>query len=119
MFGSEADHQGARPVVAVKDDFAPVAADRVARDPVHHFAEFRHDIGDLFADPLLQIDTEKIGGRAVRQVDAAIGIEADHSGGDAFQHLRGEFAARLDLPVRLDKFFPVSLNFTDHLIERF
>ena len=92
----------------------PVGA---ARGLVEQRRHLGHDLGEVLADRLLEIDAEQRRGRAVGQVDAARAIEPDDPGGDAGQHRLGEPAPLVELPVRLDQLALLALDLVGHAVE--
>ena len=78
---------------------------------------FGNDLGKILTDMLIEIGAEQQRGRAVRQVDAALLIEADHTGRNARQHGLGETPALIELPVGFDQLALLALELMRHAVE--
>ena len=65
-----------------------------------------------------QVDAEQLVGGAVRQLDAAVRVEADHAGRHAGQHRFGEPPAFVDLAVGLHQLAALRGKLAGHAVER-
>ena len=79
--------------------------------------EFGRNLGKRLANARQQRQTQQFRGGAIRQLDAALIVEANHAGGDAGQHGFGKAAPRVELVVDVHQLGPLRAELRRHAVE--